>query len=107
MPLFSIIHRLNVILSLHSGEETSSSKNLSNLSYIISENTEGDYPCFLSTPLRDSLKHEDVKQNPEFCDIGCCDLSTSSSDHDIDSIVVNLSKTLVYDDLFLDEVETP
>jgi len=34
-------------------------------------------------------------------------LSTSSSNHNVDSIVVNLSKTLVYDDPSVNEVKTP
>ena len=33
--------------------------------------------------------------------------STSSSDHNVDSIIVNLSKTLVYNDLSINEVKTP
>lgn len=98
---------LDVILSLHCGEDTSSFENMSNLSSVISKNTEGEHPCFLSTPLHDSSNHDDVDKRPESSDLSCHDLSTSSSYHDVDSIIVNLSKTLVYDDLSVDEVETP
>ena len=35
------------------------------------------------------------------------DLFTSSSDHDVEIVIVNLPKTLVYDDLSVNEVETP
>ena len=55
----------------------------------------------------DSSNHEDADKHLEFSDLGCHDLSTSSSDHDVDSIIVNISKALVYNDLSVDEVETP
>lgn len=97
----------DVSLSLHCREDTSSSENLSNMSFVIYENTEGEHPCFSSNPLHDSSNHEDGNKHLEFSDLGCCDLSTSSSDHDVDSIIVILTKTLVYDDLCVDEVETP
>ena len=45
---------LDVSLSLHCGEDTSSYKNPFNLLSVISENTEGEHPCFSSTPLHDS-----------------------------------------------------
>lgn len=51
--------------------------------------------------------HEDADKHPEFFDLGCHDLFTSSSDHNVDSTAVNLSKTLVYGDLSIHEVETP
>lgn len=82
---------LDVSLSLCCGEDTSSSENLSNLSFVISEDTEGEHLCFSYTPLPNSSNHEDVKKHPEFFDLGCHDLSTSSSDHDVESTVVNLS----------------
>ena len=93
-------------MSLHFEEDTSSSENPSNLSSVISENMEGENPCFSSTPLHDSSNHEDADKHLEFFDLGCRDLSTSSSNHDANAIGVNLSKTLVYDDLSVDEVET-
>ena len=71
---------LDVSLSLYCGEDTSSSKNPSNLSFVISENTEGEHPCFSSTPLPNSSNHEDADKHPQFSDLGCRDLSTSSSD---------------------------
>ena len=55
----------------------------------------------------DSSNHEDADQYPKFSDLGCHDFFTSSSDHDVDSLVFNLSKPLVYDDLFVDKFETP
>lgn len=61
---------------------------------------------FSSTPLLDSSKHEDAEKRLEFSYLRCCDLSTSSSNHDVDSIIVNMCKTLVYDDLSVNEVET-
>ena len=97
----------DVSLSLHCGEDTSSSENPSNLSSIISKNTEGEHPCFSSTPLHDSSNHEDANKHPEFSDLGCRNLSTFSSDHDVDSIIDNLSKALAYNDLSVHEVGTP
>jgi len=62
---------------------------------------------FSSTPLCDSLNHGHANKHMEFFDLGYRDLSTSSYNHDVDSIVVNPSKEMVYDDVFVDEVETP
>ena len=76
-------------------------------SFACSRNIEGEHSCFSSTPLCDSSNHEDVGKNPKFSNRGYHDLSTSPSDHDVDSIIVNPSKALVYSDLFVDEVETP
>lgn len=78
-----------------------------NLSFIFLENTEGEQFCFSSTPLPDSSNHEDVDGHFEFSDLDCHDIFTSLSYQDVDSIVVNLSKTLVYNDLSIHEVETP
>jgi len=71
-----------------------------------SRNTECEHSFFSSTPLCDSSNHGHADKNLEFFDLGYCDLSTSSSDHDVDSIVANPSKGMVYDDLSIDEVET-
>lgn len=92
---------------MHYGEDTSSSKNPSSLSSVISENTKGEHPFFSSTLLHDSSNHEDVDEHLGFYDLGCCDLSTSSSDHDVHSLFVNPSKPLIYDDLSIDEFENP
>lgn len=70
------------------------------------KNTKGENNCLPSSPLPDSSNHEDVDKNPKFSNVGYRDLSTSSFDHDVDSIIVNLSKTLVYDDLSVNEVDT-
>jgi len=74
----------DVSLSSQCEEDTSSSKNMSNLSSVISENTKGEHLCFSSTPLLDSSNHEVTDKHPEFFDIGCCDPSTSSFDHNVD-----------------------
>jgi len=97
----------DVSLSLHCEENTSSSEIVSHLSFIIYENAEGELPCFSSTPLHDSSNHEDADEHPEFSDRGCHDLCTSSFYHDVDSLVVNLYKPLVSNDLPIDGVETP
>lgn len=77
------------------------------MSYVISQNTKGEHPCFSYTPLNDSLNHEDVEKHPKFSGCGCRDLCTSSFDHDVDSLIVNISKPLVFYDRSIDEVETP
>ena len=94
-------------MSLHCGEDTSSFENLFDLSFVISKSIEGEYPYFSTTPLHDSSNYQDAKKHPEFFDLGCRGLSTYSYDHDVDSTIVNLSRTMVYDDLSVDEVETP
>jgi len=93
-------------LSLHFTDDKSSSKNASNLSSVISKNNKGERPFFSSTPLRDSSNHEDANKHCGFSDLGCRDLSTSSSNHHFYSILFNPSKPLVYDDLSVDKVET-
>jgi len=98
---------LDVSISLQCREDTSSSEHPSNLSYIFLENVEGEHIFFSFTPLSNSSNHEDVEEHLEFSDLGCHDLFTSSSHHNVDSTVVNISKTLIYDDLFVNEVETP
>ena len=57
-------------------------------------------------PLHDSSNHEDVEKHPRFYHLGCYDLSNSSSDHDVDSLIVNPSNPLVYDYPSVNEVET-
>ena len=88
-------------------DDTSSSENPSNLSSVISKNTEGEHLHFSSTPLPDSSNHEDANKHLKFFDIGFHDISTSSYDHDVYSIIVNISKALVYNDLSINEVKTP
>lgn len=96
----------DVILSSQCREDTSSFKNPSNLSSALFENIEGEDLCFSSTPLPDSSNHEDADKQLEFSYIGCHDLSTYSYDHDVDLINVNMSKTLIYDDISVNQVET-
>lgn len=97
----------DVSLSLQCEEDTYSSQNPSKLSSIFPENIEVEHLCFPSTPLPDSSNHEDVDEHPESYDLGCHDLSTSSSNQNVDSTIVNLYKTLVYNDLSINKVKTP
>ena len=50
----------------------------------ISRNLEVEKLCFSSTPMYDSLDHEDADAHLEFSDRGCRDLFTHSFDHDYD-----------------------
>lgn len=93
-------------LPLHFGEETSSFKHLSHMSYVFSESTKGENPCFAYNPLHDSSNHEDANEYPEFSDHGSHDLYISSSNHDVDSIDVNMSHPLVSDDISIEVVKT-
>ena len=93
--------------SSNNGEDQPFFENTLDLSSALSRNAEGEHPSFSSTPLCDSSNHEDVDQHPEFSDLGCHDLFTSSLDHDVDSLIVNLSKPLVYEDPSVNEVKTP
>ena len=97
----------DVSLSLHCREDASSSQNPSHISSVISKNTEGEHPYFSSTPLHDSSNHEDPNKHPKFYDCCCRDLCTYSFDHNVDPLIVNISKPLVSDDLSINEVETP
>lgn len=97
----------SVILSLHCGEDTSFSENPFDLSSVVSINAEGKHFGFSSTPLHHSLDHEDADEHHEFSNRGFHDLSTPLIDHDVDLLDVNLSKPLVFDYIYVDEVETP
>lgn len=92
--------------SFDNEEDQSFIENPFNFSYSFFGNIKGEHSCLSSTPLCDSSNHEDANKHPKFSYFDYHDLSTSSFDHDIDSIVVNLSKTLVYVYLSIDEVET-
>ena len=70
------------------------------------ENIEDEFFRFSSTPLFFLSDHEDTDEITNFSDRSCRDLFTPAFDHDDDSIVVDLSKPPVYDDLSIDEVET-
>ena len=93
--------------SSNNEEDQSFIGNPLDISSSFSRNAEGDHPSSSSTPLSDSSNHEDFDQHPEFFDLGCRDLSISSSDHDVDSLIVNPSKLMVYEDPSVNEVETP
>jgi len=73
------------------------------LSSAFSRNTKDGFFCFSFTPLFDSSDHEDANEIVKFYDHSYCDPFTPIFNHDHDSIVIDFSKPLVYDD----EVETP
>ena len=93
--------------SLHSREDASVFANPFSISSVFFENVDGEHFCFSSTPLYDSSDHEDTDEHIEFSDHGCCDLFSPSFDYNDDSFIVNISKPHVFDDLPIDEVETP
>lgn len=97
---------LDVIQSLDRGEDKFFIENPLDLSSTFSVNVEGENSSFSSTPLFDSKDHEDVDELIEFSDHINRDLFTHIFDHDVDSIIVDLSKPSVYDYLSVDEVET-
>lgn len=97
----------DVTTSLHYGEDTYLFPNSPNLSSFIYGNSESEHSCFQSTPIYDSLDHEDADENIKFSNHGFHDLFTHSSYHDADSFSIDLSKPLVFDDLPNDEVESP
>ena len=96
-----------VSTSSNNEEDQSLIGNPLDISSALSGNVEGEHPSFSSTPLCESSNHETANQHPGFSNLGCRDLFTSSSNHDVDSLTVNILKTLVSDDLSIDEVETP
>jgi len=71
-----------------------------------SRKVEGEHSYFSSTPLFDSSNHEDVDGLIDFSDHSYRDLFTPVFDHNVDSIIVDISKPPVYDDISFDEVET-
>jgi len=94
-------------LLLHCGEDTSFFSHPFNISSDISRKADGQHSCFLSTPLYDSSHHECADEHIEYSDCGCCDLFTPLDDHDAISFAIDISMSLVFDDLLVDEVETP
>lgn len=92
--------------SSNNGEDQSFIKNPLDLSSALSGNPEGEHPSFSSTPLCDSSNHEHANQHPEFFDLGCHYLFTSSSYHDVDSLIINPSNPLVYKYPFVNKVKT-
>jgi len=97
----------NASISFNSGKDKSLIENPLNISSTFSRNIEGEHSCFSYTPLYDSSNHEDVNEHPKFSHHYCRDPHTSSFDHIIDSLILNLSKPLVSDDLPMYKVETP
>jgi len=65
-------------------------ENLLDFSSTFFRNAEGEHPCFSSTPLYDSLDHEDVDELIEFFYRSCHDLFTPVFNHDVDSVIVDL-----------------
>jgi len=96
-----------VSLVSNNGEDQSFIGNPLDLSSAFFRNAEGEHPSSSSTPLCDLSNHEDANQHPEFFDLGCCDLFTSSFDHDVDSLIVYLYNPLVYEDPSINKVKTP
>lgn len=93
--------------SLDNGEEKFFTANPFDFSSNFFGNTEGEYYCFSYTPLFDSSDHEDADELNDFSNRSFCGLFTLVFDHDVDFIIVDLSKPPVYDDVFVDKVETP
>lgn len=81
----------DIILPSNNGEDQSFIENPLDISSSFSKNTEGEHPFLSYTPLFDSSNHEDSDQNPEFSDLVFRDLFTSSSVHDVDSLIIWLS----------------
>ena len=98
---------LDVSPSSNNREDKLFIENPTDLSSAFSENTKDEFVCFSSTPLFDSLDHEDADEIIDFSDHGCRDPFTPIFDHDHDSIAVDFSKPPVHDDLSDDEVKTP
>lgn len=98
---------LDVSLSFDNEEEKSFIENPLDFSSTFSGNTEGEHSCFSLTPLHDSSNHEDANEHAKCDDHGFHGIYTSSFDHDIYSLTLNLSKPLVSNDLSIEEVETP
>lgn len=62
--------------------------------FSFSRNTQCEHSFFSSTPLSDSSNHGHADKHLEFCDLGYRDHSTSSFDHDVDSMIINLCNGL-------------
>ena len=75
--------------------------------HLLFPESEGEFVRFSSTPLFDSSDHEDANQIIDFDDHSCHALFTPVFNHDNDSITVDFSKPRVYDDLSVNDVETP
>jgi len=97
----------DVIPSFENEEDKFFIENHLDFSSTFSRNEEAEHSCFSSTTLFDLSHHEDVDEIIYFSDRSCCDPFTPIFDHYVDSIGINLSKPPVYDDLSVDEVETP
>ena len=93
--------------SFNNGEDKLFIENPLDPSSICSRKTEDEFVLFSSTHLFDSFDHEDAEEFIEFSDRGSHDPFASIFYHDHESIVVDLSKPLIYDDLHNDEVEIP
>ena len=98
---------LDVSPSSDNGEDKLFIENPLDLSSSVSGNTEYGFFFFSSTPIFDSLYHEDTDEIIDFSDHDCHDPFTPIFDHDDDSIAVYFSKPPIYDDLYDDEDETP
>lgn len=97
----------DVSLSSKNGEDKSFFEHPLDFSSGFSRNAEGEHSYFSFTSAFYSSHHEDVNKHHEFSDHGCRDLCAYSFDHNVDSLIFNPSKSLVFDDLPIDEVDTP
>lgn len=97
----------DLIPSSDNGEDQSFFENLLDFSSTFSRNAEGEFFRFSSTPLFDSLDHEDANEIIDFVYHSCHGPFIPVFNHDVDSIVVYFSNPPTYDDIFVDEVETP
>ena len=79
-----------------------------NLSYYLYRNIKSEIFHFPSSPLYDSLDHEDVVfHHLEFSDRGCRGIFIHSFEQNSDLSTVDLSKPPIFDDPSSDELETP
>jgi len=97
----------NVNPSFDNGEDKLFIENPLDFASSFSGNEEHENSCLLSTPLFDLSNHADVDEIIDFSYRSCHDPFTIVFDHDVDSIIVDISKPLVYDDLYIHKVKTP
>lgn len=98
----------NFIFTYKHGEEKLFLLDPPNLSPYLSGNIEGEISVFLPSPLYDSLDDEDAS----FCNIeifycGFHDILNDSFDCDPNFSTVDISKPLIFDDSFSDELKLP
>ena len=98
---------LDVGPSFDTGEEKLFIENPLHFSSAFFGNTEGEHSFFSYTVLFDLVDREDAIEIIDFSDRSCRDPFTPVFEHDDDYIAIDLFKPPLYDDLFVNEVETP